>query len=118
MENYNDHRIEVYTSGKIKYEYYYLNGKIHRIDGPAQIFYFESGKIQYEGYYINDCQVDIKKFIKLIHKSEDKTKTLIDILNNHQELIPELKFMLIRILPKLFKNDIDQNVIDNLDLFI
>jgi antitoxin component YwqK of YwqJK toxin-antitoxin module len=44
-----------YPSGKIRSKDYYLryNDKLHRIDGPAYIYYYESGKIYTVGYYIN-----------------------------------------------------------------
>jgi len=41
-----------YTNGNIKYEYHYLNAKLHREDGPAYIRYDKNGNILCESYYI------------------------------------------------------------------
>jgi len=46
-------KVNYYKSGKVEYEGYFINGKLHRPDGPAYIGYCESGKIEFEGYYIN-----------------------------------------------------------------
>ena len=46
--------IEYYQNGNISSEHYFLDGKRHRVDGPAYIYYSQDGKIQYEEYYLND----------------------------------------------------------------
>jgi hypothetical protein len=46
MQNYDEHLSDGYN------EFYYLNGVLHRIDGPAYIKYDTNGKIEYEAYYI------------------------------------------------------------------
>lgn len=38
--------LEWYESGKVERETYYIDGKLHRIDDPAQISYYESGQIK------------------------------------------------------------------------
>ena len=45
--------IHYYKNGNIKMEYYYINGKRHREDGPSDIYYYENGNISSEYYYIN-----------------------------------------------------------------
>ena len=40
-------------SGEIRTETYYINNKLHRLDGPAEIRYYESGEIYGGWYYIN-----------------------------------------------------------------
>ena len=40
--------IEYWDNGKIHREYWHSNRKLHRVDGPADIFYYESGKKQRE----------------------------------------------------------------------
>ena len=42
-----------YSNGQIQYEYYYLNNKLHRVDGPAYISYYQDGKIYSEHYFLN-----------------------------------------------------------------
>ena len=47
---------EYYESGNVYCESYYINGKIHREDGPAYIWYYDNGDVAYKGYYINDLR--------------------------------------------------------------
>jgi antitoxin component YwqK of YwqJK toxin-antitoxin module len=42
---------EYYPGGTIKNECHYLNGYLHREDGPALISYYEDGDIQFKTYY-------------------------------------------------------------------
>ena len=44
---------EYYESGAIKSQEWYLNGKRHREDGPANIYYYESGAIWYQRWCVN-----------------------------------------------------------------
>jgi antitoxin component YwqK of YwqJK toxin-antitoxin module len=74
MENYNKHAVVRQINGNIEYEdgllnrfcvanknidghiyfeEYSLNGKYHRLDGPAFIEYYKSGNIYMEQYYLN-----------------------------------------------------------------
>ena len=48
-----DVRRSYYENENVEYEYYILNGKLHREDGPAYISYNENGNIKYECYYLN-----------------------------------------------------------------
>jgi antitoxin component YwqK of YwqJK toxin-antitoxin module len=41
------------ANGNIKYEYHFLNGKIHREDQPAIIYYYPNGNIWYEEYWLD-----------------------------------------------------------------
>ena len=45
---------EYYSSGKIESEQWYLNGKLHREDGPAYIKYLYSGELWIKEWYLND----------------------------------------------------------------
>jgi len=45
--------IEYYENGNISYEEYWVNSKRHRLDGPAYIEYHENGDIDYKEYYVN-----------------------------------------------------------------
>ena len=46
--------INYYKNGNKQWERWSLNGKLHRLDGPAFIAYYESGQIQREEWYIDD----------------------------------------------------------------
>ena len=61
-----------HENGKIASESYYLNGNLHREDGPAYIHYHKNGNISSENYFLNDVlyaknssetfQQDLKKY--------------------------------------------------------
>ena len=46
--------IYYYDNGQILSEHYFLNGKHHREDGHTIIYYYQNGKIEREFYYLND----------------------------------------------------------------
>lgn len=48
---------DYYKDGSISYEYHFINGKLHRIDGPAVICYHTNGKIWYKEYYYRGQEV-------------------------------------------------------------
>ena len=50
------HTIYYYDKEETKqwYEYWKLNNKLHREDGPAYIAYYENGSIECESYRINN----------------------------------------------------------------
>lgn len=54
-------------SGKIEKEYYCLNGKFHREDGPAEIVYNKNGKVKEECYYLNGIEITNPSEIKEIN---------------------------------------------------
>jgi len=41
-------------NGTIESEFYYLNDKRHREDGPASIWYYKNGTIESEDYFLNN----------------------------------------------------------------
>ena len=41
-------------NGNIYCEEYWVNGKKHRLDGPAVVYYYENGNIHCEQYWVND----------------------------------------------------------------
>ena len=45
--------IVYYNNGQKEYEIYYINGKYHREDGPAKMYWYNNGQKQFESYYIN-----------------------------------------------------------------
>ena len=42
-----------FLNGNIWYKRYYLNGKLHRDDGPAVIRYYRNGNIRVKEYHLN-----------------------------------------------------------------
>jgi antitoxin component YwqK of YwqJK toxin-antitoxin module len=51
--------------GSIKNEHWYVNGKNHRIDGPANITYNKDGSIEQEQWWVNDIEIyDIIPWLK------------------------------------------------------
>jgi hypothetical protein len=55
VENYNEYKEYWYNHGKdkIKAKSYKLNGRFHRLDGPAYIQYNGDGSVAFEDYAIN-----------------------------------------------------------------
>ena len=73
--------IHYYESGNIGIEYYCIDGEDHREDGPARIWYYENGNIRSEYYYINGKELTKEQFIR---KRDSKIfdKLLEDLANN------------------------------------
>lgn len=73
MENKIEHKVDYYlnNSGKIRVESYYLNGKYHREDGAAQIFYYEDGTIEYLFYYNNGLLHNDKGAAEIYYTDDD-----------------------------------------------
>ena len=43
------------SSGQVESEYWWVDGKWHRTDGPARIYYYESsGQVKSEHWLVND----------------------------------------------------------------
>jgi len=53
------------SDGSLGSEAYYLNDKYHRTDGPAIICYNRNGQVSCEEYYLNDKFLSQKEFDKL-----------------------------------------------------
>jgi hypothetical protein len=58
MENYSTYVVEKNANGRIAFEEYSLNDKLHRIDGPAYVQYYlcktkNKNQIWYQYYYLN-----------------------------------------------------------------
>ena len=64
--------IYYYENGNIKIEYYYINGNSHRENGPADIWYYENGSIKCEYYFINGKQLTKEQFDKYIRRKQMK----------------------------------------------
>lgn len=56
-------RIKYYGNGNILEENYFIKGELHRIDGPAQIKYHSDGTITKKCYYINGKSTTFLKSI-------------------------------------------------------
>jgi len=70
LENGCYKEIEYYGDKKIKIfcEYYFnSNFDVHRLDGPAEIWYRENGEIESEDYFINDIKYSKEEFDKKIN---------------------------------------------------
>jgi hypothetical protein len=46
--------IGYYSNGQKHYEFYYLNDKLHRENGPARQYWYENGKKCYEDYHLDN----------------------------------------------------------------
>ena len=55
--------INYYESGKLEYKAWCLNGDYHRIDGPASISYYKNGEPWYEAWYLNGKELSKEEFI-------------------------------------------------------
>jgi hypothetical protein len=53
-----------FDNGQKKFEFWFLNGKYHREDGPANKFWFENGKKKSEYWFLNNKQYSRKKWIE------------------------------------------------------
>jgi hypothetical protein len=107
------YKVEYYENGKVHYEVYCLNGKLHRENGPAYIEYRKDGKVSYEGYYLNDnlhrengpayidhyengnyterYYLNDKKFTKEDWEKEIKKTIPVNNNNNQTKLLEEVK---------------------------
>ena len=61
-------------SGYIRAKYYYLNGKLHRENGPAEIWYYANGNIKLEQYYYNDKKHNINGPSFIIYYEDSNIK--------------------------------------------
>jgi len=61
-----------YENGNIEIEEYYINDEYHREDGPAYIRYYKNGNISNERYCINDKYLTKQEFDKYIRKRDSK----------------------------------------------
>ena len=51
-----------YENGQIQSEYWYVNGKRHRLDGPAIVYYYKNGQIESERWFVNNKQLTKEEF--------------------------------------------------------
>ena len=66
--------IYYHENGNKKCEFYYLDDKFHREDGPASIYYRENGNIKYEYYYLNNEPINKNDYI--VYQRKRKLKKL------------------------------------------
>jgi antitoxin component YwqK of YwqJK toxin-antitoxin module len=64
-----------YKNGKIKSEYWYIQGKYHQKDGPAVINYYDNGKIKSEHWYIQGNPHRIGGPAKIDYYDDGKIKS-------------------------------------------
>jgi len=53
LKNYNKKETSYYKDGSVSFEYYYIDGEPHRVDGPAYIHYYKDGSVSFEHYYLD-----------------------------------------------------------------
>ncbi|MBD3198235.1 MAG: hypothetical protein GF317_24510 [Candidatus Lokiarchaeota archaeon] len=63
-----DIKEDYYKNGQKKYEYWYLDGKLDRKDGPAVQCWYENGQKWYEYWYLNGKQLSEREFLLLNRK--------------------------------------------------
>lgn len=93
---------------------FWTHGKKHRIDGPAEIWYDGSDNIIKERYFLNDKEVFIHLTVEMMRDAENKTRTLLWILNRRNS---DERSILVQILPYMFRSELDPKVFDNLTTF-
>ena len=64
-----------FKNGNKCVEQYWVNGYRHRLDGPAITYWFKNGNKCYEGYYLNGKELLPEWFMELGY---DITKDIID----------------------------------------
>lgn len=57
--------IHYYKNGNIHYQQYCLNGQLHNLKGPAFVFYNKDGTVSDKHYYINNIPWSKTKWRKL-----------------------------------------------------
>ena len=65
-------------NGSIGMEGWYLNGELNRIDGPAFIYYRRNGSVKTESWYLNDEYIDPEENLIPIPKTEEEKIELIN----------------------------------------
>jgi antitoxin component YwqK of YwqJK toxin-antitoxin module len=65
-----------YHDGSIRTEYFYLNGKCHRESGPAYTCYYSNGSTKDEWFYLNEKFLgkDENGFWALWYRLDDKKR--------------------------------------------
>lgn len=106
-------RITFHKSGRPHIEQYYINGKTHRTDGPAIIWYDKQGKVTNRLYVLNDTFADIKDLIDCMSRSENKTETFMKLLQSN----PETRRPFATVAINMFKNELSENIVKNIDMF-
>lgn len=63
----------------INREIYYYKGNMHRIDGPAWISYLQDGKIYYERYFVDNVSCDDElQFLVAIENFKNKEEFFLE----------------------------------------
>ena len=62
-------KIEYHSNGVVKTERYYLNGKLHRDDGPAYQYWNDQGTLIFEVYAIDGVNYNsLEKYYRELYK--------------------------------------------------
>ena len=62
-----DPKIKYYNNGQKQSEEWFLDGKYHRVDGPAKQYWFDDGRIHYEEWCLNGQKILIYILNYIIH---------------------------------------------------
>ena len=89
--------LDVFEGNETKY---YLNGNLHRKDGPAYILYCNDGFVIFEEYYFNN-KVHRKDGPAILHYTRDKTI-------RYQRYFFKGKLIILKNLPFEFPIDTDE----------
>ena len=64
--------------GSVIEEHWCLNGKFHKIDGPAYVCYKEDGSIKMEYWFLNGNRVNLEQHLTQVPKTEEEKIELIN----------------------------------------
>ena len=59
-----EHKVNYYDDGTIRCEEWHLDGKVHRVDGPAYIGYNKDGTVAYEEWRLHGEEYSKEEFTK------------------------------------------------------
>jgi antitoxin component YwqK of YwqJK toxin-antitoxin module len=90
-------RIYYYRNGNIEHKAWYRDGKQHREDGPAGIGYDQDSTIQREGWYINDKLHREDGPARIVYHSNGKIKSEQYYIDGEEITGQKLKIMKSRI---------------------
>ena len=52
-----------HNNGSVSYEAWHVNGRRHRADGPAEIWYNDDGSVMYEEWWIDGRKLTRDEFV-------------------------------------------------------
>ena len=65
---------ETHLNGQLRYREFRVDGKLHRLDGPAYEFWHENGQLDYRQFWVDGKPVDELPVVKpLVTTCDGKT---------------------------------------------